>query len=183
MPESQAWVLRFHRQWQDLFCLLVLCLCVLPADSHVVCSEISVWPQWVLLIDKKKNREVLQVVPSGGHDSCQVAQHGQEMFWAIKPCPNLGRVLGSFGNPLLAAQLMILVWGRGRGYALPQRPWSCQRLLMTGRRSLCGDHQEQSRSSTSLRRIYKGLLYAWGCSRKKGTGRPDLFWEASLALG
>lgn len=56
---------------------------------------------------------MLQVILSSGYDSCQEAQHGQELFWAIKECPNLRRELGSFGNNLLIAQLVILSLGPG----------------------------------------------------------------------
>lgn len=62
---------------------------------------------------------MLRVVPSSVHDSFQGAQRGQELFWAIKACPNLRRVLGSFGNPLLTAQLMIL--GLRRGVSFPSK--------------------------------------------------------------
>lgn len=69
----------------------------------------------------KKSRKVLQVVLSSGHDSCQGAQRGQELFWAIKACPNVKRVLGSFGNPLLIAQLMILALGPRTGICFPSK--------------------------------------------------------------
>lgn len=59
------------------------------------------------------------MVPSSGHDSCQGAQHDQELFWYIKACPNLRRMLGSFGNPLLTAQLMILALGLTMGVCFP----------------------------------------------------------------
>lgn len=64
---------------------------------------------------------MLRVVPSSVHDSCQGAQRGQELFRAIKACPNLRRVLGSFGNPLLTAQLMILALGPRRGVCFPSK--------------------------------------------------------------
>lgn len=74
-----------------------------------------------MLINMKKSRKVLQVVLGSGHDSCQGAQYGQESFWAIEACPNLRRVLGSFGNPLVIAQLMILALGPTTGVCFPSK--------------------------------------------------------------
>lgn len=142
------------------------------------------------MIDIKKSRKVLQVVPISGHDSCQRAQCWQELFGAIKACPNLRRVLGIFGNPLLTAQLVILALSPRTGVCFPSKTiiplgaFAREVLLVrhspraeAGFSSSCSQ-----RSNLSVKRIFKGFSEAWLSSKKKGVARPSLFWEASLAL-